>query len=161
MPDKSHQVAAFTPRDSKVPRIRIPFTDWPENFYHESEKYEKTVFLVMILQWTDTRYAYGSIIEKIGQAGDLKVESKAILLEWGLDGREYGPEMAEYYPKTGDIQEEEFLYREDLRKMCVFTIDPLTARDLDDAMSVKKLDNGKYIIRSGETEYQTFSEFQL
>ena len=40
------------------------------------------------------------------------------------------------------IPPQEFEYRRDFRKECVFTIDPATARDLDDALSVKPLGDG-------------------
>ncbi|XP_044736789.1 DIS3-like exonuclease 2 [Chrysoperla carnea] len=142
MPDKNHTFAAFSPRDSRIPRIRIPYTDWPPSFYHEPEKYEKTLFVAKITTWTDTRYALGNIIETVGQAGDLKIETRAILLENGLDVTPYDPSMNQYFPATSEIPAEEYTYREDLRKDCVFTIDPLTARDLDDAVSCKELENG-------------------
>ena len=35
--------------------------------------------------------------------------------------------------------------RKDLRKECIFTIDPATARDLDDALHCTRLENGEYI----------------
>ena len=40
------------------------------------------------------------------------------------------------------IPDKEFEYRRDLRSQCVFTIDPSTARDLDDAVSCKDLGDG-------------------
>lgn len=40
------------------------------------------------------------------------------------------------------IPQEEFSKRLDLRTSCIFTIDPATARDLDDALSCERLDNG-------------------
>ena len=42
------------------------------------------------------------------------------------------------------IPSEEIEKRRDYRKNCVFTIDPLTARDLDDALSIEKLDDGNF-----------------
>jgi DIS3-like exonuclease 2 len=42
------------------------------------------------------------------------------------------------------IPDEEFAYRKDLRNLCVFTIDPATARDLDDALHCIKLDDDLY-----------------
>ncbi|CAG5131109.1 unnamed protein product, partial [Candidula unifasciata] len=42
------------------------------------------------------------------------------------------------------IPEHEFSYRKDLRSFCIFTIDPATARDLDDAVSIEDLGNGRY-----------------
>lgn len=42
------------------------------------------------------------------------------------------------------IPEEEFEKRRDFRQECVFTIDPVTARDLDDALHVIDLGNGQW-----------------
>ena len=44
------------------------------------------------------------------------------------------------------IPDQELKYRRDLRDCCLFTIDPETARDLDDALHVKKLDDEMYEI---------------
>ena len=41
------------------------------------------------------------------------------------------------------IPSTEFSYRKDFRPQCVFTIDPATARDLDDAVSVEELGDGE------------------
>jgi exoribonuclease R len=40
----------------------------------------------------------------------------------------------------------EISIRKDYRRECVFTIDPATARDLDDALSVTPLQNGNYLV---------------
>lgn len=44
---------------------------------------------------------------------------------------------------TWQIPDDEITKRRDVRQQCVFTIDPATARDLDDALSCEKLDDGK------------------
>lgn len=142
MPDKNKQFACFHPRDSRIPRIKIPFTDWPSLFYDEANQYEQVLFLGKITEWTDSRYAVGTILENVGMAGDIKTETKAILMQNCLDVSPFEEQMKQYFPKDGTIKESEYEYRLDLRKECVFTIDPLTARDLDDAVSCKELSNG-------------------
>jgi len=42
------------------------------------------------------------------------------------------------------IPDREFEYRRDLRSQCIFTIDPSTARDLDDAVSCEDVGDGGY-----------------
>lgn len=42
------------------------------------------------------------------------------------------------------LEESELAYRRDLRDVCIFTIDPATARDLDDALSCEPLENGNF-----------------
>jgi DIS3-like exonuclease 2 len=53
--------------------------------------------------------------------------------------------MKEFLPKTPwSIPDVEYKTRRDLRNMCIFTIDPATARDLDDALHCVKIDEDLY-----------------
>lgn len=143
MPDKNKLFAYFTPRDTRVPRLRIPHTSWPSKFYHNAERYENTLFVAKILEWRDEKFATGILTECLGVSGELKAETEAILRENGLDVTPYTEEETNVCLKHfKEVDEEEMGYREDLRDECVFTVDPLTARDLDDAVSCKILPNG-------------------
>lgn len=147
MPDKNRQRALFIPRDHRVPRLNIPFTCWPDNFYQDSKKYENTLFLAKILSWTDTRFAIGKIMSNIGQSGNMKTETMAILAENDLDITPYGPEVRHLFPRLDyTIPEEEIKLREDCRNLCIFSIDPSNCRDIDDAVSCLELSNGNYEI---------------
>ncbi|XP_014368974.2 DIS3-like exonuclease 2 [Papilio machaon] len=147
MPDKNRQKALFVPRDHRVPRLNIPFTCWPDNFYAEAKSYENTLFLAKIENWFDTRFALGKIICNIGQSGDMLSEAKAILAQTDLDVTPFGPEVRDLYPRLDYvIPVEEIEIREDCRKLCIFSIDPANCRDIDDAMSCRKLENGNYEI---------------
>lgn len=44
------------------------------------------------------------------------------------------------------ISKDEICLRKDYRQSCVFTVDPATARDLDDALSVDQLHNGNFLV---------------
>ena len=89
--------------------------------------------------------------------GDLESETEAILLSNGLDVTPYDEELTEGYPSSDyKPTDEDIKDREDWRQECVFTIDPATAVDLDDAVSCKKLSNGNYQVRSNKS-----SLFQL
>lgn len=147
MADKSRQKALFVPRDHRIPRLNIPFTCWPDNFYQEAKKYENTLFLAKIEDWYDTRFAVGKITCNIGQSGDMISEARAILAQNDLDITPFGPEVRHLYPRLDyTIPEDEIKIREDCRKLCVFSIDPPNCRDIDDAVSVRELDNGNYEI---------------
>nr|XP_021181442.2 DIS3-like exonuclease 2 [Helicoverpa armigera] len=147
MPDKNRQRALFIPRDLRIPRLNIPFTSWPDNFYNDAKTYENTLFLAKILEWTDTRFAMGKIVCNIGQSGDMVTETKAILAQTDLDVKPFGPEVRHLYPRLDyKIPEEEISLREDCRKLCVFSIDPFNCRDIDDAVSCRELENGNYEI---------------
>ncbi|CAH2091180.1 unnamed protein product [Euphydryas editha] len=147
MPDKNRQKALFVPRDNRIPRLNIPFTSWPDNFYQDSKTYENTLFLAKIIAWKDTRFAFGKIVCNIGESGDMQSETKAILAQTDLDITPFGPEVRHLYPRLDyTIPEEEIKLREDCRKLCIFSIDPYNCRDIDDAISCRKLENGNYEI---------------
>lgn len=142
MPDKNTKFATFSPRDSRVPRIRVPSICWPPNFYRCSDGYANTLFLATITEWQDARFAVGFITATVGISGDLVAETNAILMENQLDVAPYTADVNKYFKNFDAVSEDEFVYREDVRDECVFTIDPESARDLDDALSCKELDNG-------------------
>lgn len=139
---KNENFAEFVPRDKKFPDLHIPSISWPTGFKTNPKSFEKNIFLAKITEWINLDYAKGLIIENVGISGDLKVENLAILKSCCLDYEPFSNDMLKYLPKTGDLQDEWLEGREDLRKECVFTIDPLTARDLDDAVSCKTLPDG-------------------
>lgn len=59
MTDQSKNFALFSPRDSRIPRIRIPIDKCPANFLNETEKYKDILLLAHIKDWQDVRYAMG------------------------------------------------------------------------------------------------------
>ncbi|XP_023020723.2 dis3 like 3'-5' exoribonuclease 2 isoform X1 [Leptinotarsa decemlineata] len=140
------EYALFYPRDSKCPLLRIPEVNWPNNFKNDPKAFEEILLLAKITKWVVPAYAYGFLTEIIGFSGNLKSESLSILREFCLDTTPFGEEVREYLPQWKNIPRSELKRREDIRKECVFTIDPATARDLDDAVSVKTLKNGNYEI---------------
>ncbi|MBN8824746.1 MULTISPECIES: ribonuclease R [unclassified Spirosoma] len=88
----------------------------------------------------------GEVITVLGVAGQNNTEMHAILAEFGLPivfPVEVEQE-AESIPTQ--IQEDEIAKRRDMREVTTFTIDPVDAKDFDDALSVKVLDNGNYEI---------------
>lgn len=88
----------------------------------------------------------GSVVKVLGKAGEHNTEIHAILAQYGLP---YDfPVEVEAYANNIDtsIQENEIKKRRDLRETLTFTIDPKDAKDFDDALSVKKLENGNYEI---------------
>jgi len=89
---------------------------------------------------------FGSIIKVLGKPGEHDTEIHAILAEYGLP---YDfPIDVELYAQKIDtsIQESEIKNRRDMRDTLTFTIDPKDAKDFDDALSFKKLENGNYEI---------------
>lgn len=89
---------------------------------------------------------FGKVTEVLGNPGDHDVEIHAILAEYGLP-RVFPKEIeleAESIPDK--ISEAEIAKRRDFRDTLTFTIDPADAKDFDDAISFKSLENGNYEI---------------
>ncbi len=105
--------------------------------------------LVEITNWTEPlKNPEGKILKIIGQKGIHDVEMRAIILEKGFDN-EYPDDVmqeAEKISKSNGISPEEIAKRRDFRNILTFTIDPVDAKDFDDAISFRKLPNSNYEI---------------
>ncbi len=96
-----------------------------------------------ITEWPQkAKNPFGEIIEVLGDSGVNETEMHAILAEFNLPLRfpESVLKAAEKIPL--EISEEEMKDRRDMRNVTTFTIDPHDAKDFDDALSLRKLDNG-------------------
>lgn len=103
------------------------------------------VVLVQIEDWpTRADSPFGKVIKILGKQGEHNTEIHAILAEYGLPAE--FPLEVELYAKKIDtsIKESEIKKRRDFRDTLTFTIDPKDAKDFDDALSFKKLENGNY-----------------
>ncbi|XP_074171081.1 DIS3-like exonuclease 2 [Rhinolophus sinicus] len=137
--------ALFSPSDHRVPRIYVPLKDCPQDFVTRPKDYASTLFICRIVDWKeDNSFALGQLAKSLGQAGEIEPETEGILTEYGVDFSDFSSEVLDCLPQgvPWTIPPEEFSQRRDLRKDCVFTIDPSTARDLDDALSCKPVANG-------------------
>uniref|UniRef100_A0A665UJS2 DIS3-like exonuclease 2 n=1 Tax=Echeneis naucrates TaxID=173247 RepID=A0A665UJS2_ECHNA len=145
LPDKPF--AMFSPVDHRVPRINVPLSDCPEDFTTRPGDYANTLFICRITDWAATsNFAEGQLSKTLGQAGEIEPETEGILTEYDVDFSEFPDEVLDCLPKNlpWTIPPEEMSKRRDLRNECIFTIDPATARDLDDALSCKQLPDGNF-----------------
>lgn len=94
----------------------------------------------------------GAVEACLGAAADPAAHREAILVETEVDTRELGAHTPELQPLgellaarplEGAAFEREVAAREDLRALCVFSIDPAGARDLDDALHIVQLPAGQ------------------
>lgn len=103
--------------------------------------------IVKITSWPeDAKNPIGEVIDILGQTGDNTTEMHAILAEFGLPY--HYPENVNAAAEKIDagITDEVVAQREDMRSVLTFTIDPKDAKDFDDALSIRRLDNGNYEI---------------
>jgi len=136
---KSKSFYFVTPDDPKIHR----------DIYIESKNLHnsKTGDKVAIgnISWEDRMLnPVGEIIEVIGKEGSLQAEITSIAREFGIPISFDKKTMQETESLSPEIGEEEITKRLDFRNKNVFTIDPIDAKDFDDALSIEKLDNGNY-----------------
>lgn len=88
----------------------------------------------------------GKVIEVFGNPGEHETEIHAIMAEFGLP-MEFTDEVEAAAKKLAvEITPEEIGKRRDFRGVTTFTIDPADAKDFDDALSIRKLENGNWEI---------------
>lgn len=98
-----------------------------------------------ITDWpVDAKNPIGRIKQVLGKQGENDTEMNAILAEYGfpLSFTAEVEHEAEAIPEV--ITNEEIAKRRDFRNVTTFTIDPFDAKDFDDALSFKQLENGNY-----------------
>jgi len=105
-------------------KVVVEMTDWPEK----------------------AGSPFGRVVKVLGEPGEHETEIHSILDEYNLP-YEFDPEVEEAAKQLPSlIDADEIAKRRDMRDRVTFTIDPVDAKDFDDALSVKKLDNGRWEI---------------
>lgn len=106
--------------------------------------------LVKITDWTNVKKdPLGEIIQVIGRPGDNDVEMQSIVLEKGFRPEfpaEVDAEAEAARKRALDNFNQELAKRRDFRGIPTFTIDPIDAKDYDDALSYQELPNGNFEI---------------
>lgn len=103
--------------------------------------------LVQITKYPDGRQSVeGEVIEILGHKNDPGIDILSIIYKYGIPAQfpEEVLEQAEQIPD--EIPEEEIARRKDLRDKTIVTIDGEDAKDLDDAVTVERLENGNYLL---------------
>jgi len=101
--------------------------------------------IAQIIEWPKkSKNPIGQITDVLGKSGDNDTEMHAILAEFDLPYKfpEHVNDAAEEI--SDEITKEEIAKRRDFRDITTFTIDPADAKDFDDALSIRKLENGNW-----------------
>lgn len=133
---------AYLDTDSKYLAVDIII---PKNKLKGGKEGDKAI--ARITNWPEGRKnPKGEIVDILGKSGENNAEIHAILAEYGLPYRY--PEAVEKAADKIDagITDDVVASRLDLRNITTFTIDPKDAKDFDDALSIRTLDNGNYEI---------------
>lgn len=101
--------------------------------------------IVRIVEWPEeAKNPMGEVVDILGVAGENNAEMHAILAEYDLP-YVYPANVEKAADKIPEaIPAEEIAKREDFRHVLTVTIDPKDAKDFDDALSARQLENGNW-----------------
>ena len=140
--DRSGRSFAFfiSDSDKPMPDIFIP----PSGINGAIDK-DKVV--VRVTEWgNENKRPVGEVISILQQEEENEIAMKEILLQYGFP-LQFSEEVLEEAARIPDvISAKEIKKRKDVRTTLTFTIDPVDAKDFDDALSFKILKNGNYEI---------------
>ncbi|XP_032574518.1 DIS3-like exonuclease 2 isoform X1 [Drosophila sechellia] len=139
----------FRPYDLRVPMVYVPKDACAAHIGNKQQTdVSGLLYLANILETDCNGHCIADLIQPVGRVGNLDDELKAILFHNGLrDIKPFEQRFNDIFSQPSPpISQDDLHQRKDLRKMCIFTIDPMTARDLDDAVSIEKLGDNEYEI---------------
>jgi len=151
---------ASTPVSSVPPVVKISSTEPPRSqkkrsqdrvigkeaaVHTDRQDLDGIVVDVEITDWPSaTQNPRGRIIEILGEENDFGVDVEIMIRKFHLPHR-FPPEVVkEAQAIASDIPKEALRHRRDYRELPIVTIDSETARDFDDAVHVRQLENGNY-----------------
>ncbi|KIV88643.1 hypothetical protein PV10_08307 [Exophiala mesophila] len=141
------KIVWFKPTDKRVPLIAIPTEQAPRDFVDKHQDYANRIFVACIKRWPITSlHPFGTLVEQLGEMGDLRVETDALLRDNNFGSDEFSDAVMKSVGwddwALESESQEALALRRDLRGERTFTIDPNGTNELDDALHVKDLGNG-------------------
>lgn len=133
----SERFAFFVPDDRKMLHdIFIPL-----DALNGGKDNEKAI--ARIIDWPeDAKNPIGTITHVLGMQGENNAEMNSILADYGFPLEFPAPVEKEANEISEEITPQEIANRRDFRDILTFTIDPADAKDFDDAISFRNLENG-------------------
>lgn len=123
------------------PKIHVDFFI-PKSKLNGAKNGQKVI--VKMTDWPDSGDSpFGEITEILGYPGNNDAEMMSILAGYGIPLKFNEKTLKEAEKVKVELDAEEVKKRRDFRNVTTFTIDPLDAKDFDDAISIKFLENGK------------------
>lgn len=127
--------------DKKMPDIFIP-----QSAFKNAQDNDRVIVRIKEWEKDSKKRPVGEVVNVLNAEDSNDVAMKEILLENGFP-IEFPDEVLEEAARIPDtISENEIKKRKDFRGILTFTIDPLDAKDFDDALSIRVLKNGNYEI---------------
>ena len=136
----SDSFAFFTPDSQK------PMPDFYVSLKNLNGAKDKDRVIVKMINWADgDKKPEGEVVTVLKATDVNDMAMKEILIERGFP-LEFSKEVLEETATLKEVVNDEIFSRKDCRKILTFTIDPVDAKDFDDAISIRKLKNDNYEI---------------
>ncbi|KAK7385223.1 hypothetical protein VNO78_30937 [Psophocarpus tetragonolobus] len=145
-----HEYIQLTPTDSKFPNMRLLVRMLPKCIKKRLKSGDVTIEMDLVAaqidDWVEeSPFPEAHILHVFGRGSEVQTQLDAILFQNAICLSEFPPEALSCLACVPwEVPLKEIQSRIDLRNLCIFTIDPSTATDLDDALSIEKLPNGNY-----------------
>ncbi|SPQ21611.1 0da26f18-69f5-4257-acff-cbe8a5241428 [Thermothielavioides terrestris] len=142
------KIVWFKPTDKRVPLIAIPTEQAPRDFVEKHQEYADQIFVACIKRWPITSlHPFGTLVEKLGKMGDLKVETDALLRDNNFSSDEFSDAVLRSVGlQDWTIAKEDeaaVAARRDFRNEKVFTLDLDGSAELGNGVHIKSLPDGK------------------
>lgn len=141
---KTNQFVGTLQKQNNTLFVRVKPNIATTDFYIKEQPSQKVQdgdrVLIRFIDWEQTKSPQATIVEVLGNPGETNTEIHTILAEYGLPYR-----FDDYLEKEAtnikeELDKEEIKKRVDYRNVLTFTIDPTDAKDFDDALSFKQID---------------------
>ncbi|KAI5300152.1 hypothetical protein KEM55_009136 [Ascosphaera atra] len=141
------KIVWFKPTDKRVPLIAIPTEQAPADFVVNHKDYANSIFVASIKRWPITSlHPFGTLIERLGLVGDLKVETDALLRDNNFASQEFSEAVMHEvdYANWSVATEppEAFDSRRDFRNENIFALD-IGGGEMNGGLHIKPLKDGK------------------
>lgn len=142
---KTHQFVGTLQQQNNTYFVRVKPSIAATDFYISEQPKQKVKdgdrVLIEFTDWEQTKSPQARIIEVLGNPGETNTEIHTILAEYGLPYKFDATIEKEANNINEVLEKREIKNRLDYRDVLTFTIDPTDAKDFDDALSFKQLDN--------------------
>ncbi|KIY95373.1 hypothetical protein MNEG_12589 [Monoraphidium neglectum] len=144
---QQQQQQQLVPLDPRLPRCIVTaesLAGLPEELRTEAFRDDVTTrtFVTAALQpWPENlQTPFAAVRKGLGRAGDIEGGTTALLAASAIRTADFGDDVIGCLPPVPwRVTEADLAARRDLRSWRIFSIDPITARDLDDALSIERV----------------------
>ncbi|KAJ0988407.1 hypothetical protein J5N97_006763 [Dioscorea zingiberensis] len=140
------------PNDLKFPKMVVKVSSLPNFIVERLNKGDATVgkelVAAQIVEWVEESLSpQAQVLHILGHGGEVEPQIAAILFENSIRPATFSSELLDCIPDASwSLPSKELQTRKDFRNICTFTIDPPSAVNLDDALSVEVVSDGIYRI---------------